>query len=291
MKIVTKIGSLLALAIAVPVFAQGGASVGANMGGNERELGAQVQVDVQMSTRSQDKDRVQAYDQDCDGDSICDGDQEQVRDQDRDQEQIQPYTGDLVNVQIQTRDQDQDRVQDQDCDDDSLCDGDQEQDRDMVRAMVRIDGEAAAVDAEMRGSIMNANQVSNRAELGIFADSIARENARLRTVEASDDEVTLSFRDEGKLFGFINVGMNRTVRVSADADEEAVVRVSQPWWGVFVSGNTQARTKLEQNLLDREVALGFGANADAQVQARALDNLNQVIRAYVEADTEIEAGE
>ncbi|MFW0871277.1 MAG: hypothetical protein ACKKL4_02380 [Patescibacteria group bacterium] len=152
-------------------------------------------------------------------------------------------------------------------------------------AIIRIDGELVTIDSNAQESVDQVAEVDSSEDLALYANSLARSDVRIQAIEASNDEVAISFRDSGKLFGFINVGINRTAKIKADtasSDTEIRAIVSNPWWSIFVSGNTNAKSELEASLQSHTSA-NTSVSASPSAQAFTLSQIKASVDSYLEA--------
>lgn len=146
-----------------------------------------------------------------------------------------------------------------------------------------------AIDVSATGRVglgeqgaITSSEVTTRADLEAYASSRVAANERVEQVEFSGERMRISFKEEGRLFGFIPVAMTSHAEVRADGS----VEISRPWYRFLVatSGGAQADVDLETRiqaalsaspsmLADASAEASQNASLSASAQARILDEV------------------
>ena len=107
-----------------------------------------------------------------------------------------------------------------------------------------------------------AADVTDEAGLRAFAEASLRNDDRYEGIVMNDSGMSVTYRKDARLLGFIPSGMNVTVNVMSSGD----VSVTYPWYSfLYASGET--RDELETRLKDELARLNAGASADTVAMA------------------------
>ncbi len=109
-----------------------------------------------------------------------------------------------------------------------------------------------------------AGDVTSEAGLRAFAEASLRSDDRYEGIVMNDSGMSVTYRKDARLLGFIPSGMNVTVNVTGSGD----VSVSYPWYSfLYVSGET--REELETRIESELARLNTDASASAVAMANA----------------------
>jgi len=138
-------------------------------------------------------------------------------------------------------------------------------------------------------SVIAASSVRTQADLSgyVAAQIVADEN--ISEVEASAQDVSVTYAQRAKLFGFVPVHVEATATVMADGS----VDVSYPWYAFLMTTN---EAELEASLhesVEGSAALAATADAsvgfDSQAQAELVNEIRTTMEAELEAALAAEA--
>lgn len=102
---------------------------------------------------------------------------------------------------------------------------------------LRLDRDDAKVENSTAGSA-SADTVNTDGDLESYAAATLRDHESLENVDVTEDHVSLSFKEDARLFGFIPLTM--TSRLMADANGN--VTIVRPWYSFMVMGTTERST-------------------------------------------------
>lgn len=145
-----------------------------------------------------------------------------------------------------------------------------------VISVTRSDAEA------MAGADMAAGEVSSEADLETFAAASINSDANLQGMEFSDEEIAVSYKQPGKILGFIPV----LVTVEASLDAEGNIDLDYPWYQFIVVTD---RAELESELQSEVGARAAGADLAAQSKAEIASRLHSALRENLAASAEVSA--
>jgi hypothetical protein len=93
-------------------------------------------------------------------------------------------------------------------------------------ALIRIGGKTISVDSNI--SISNTAEVETEEQLAIFLATTAKSDIKVQSIESSEEAVVVTYQESVYLFGFIGVNMERTARVTFEAETGSNTEVSKP---------------------------------------------------------------
>jgi len=124
------------------------------------------------------------------------------------------------------------------------------------------------------GTTLLASDVRTHADLKAFAVEILKDKT-VTMVTITGDEISVTYSDSAKLFGFIPVSLKHTVDVML-TDAGTDVMVDTPWWRVFANGGKneqQLRSAITRNTKDSS------QEDELQKKARILDGIRTFLSA------------
>ena len=103
-------------------------------------------------------------------------------------------------------------------------------------------------------SIVVPANISARADLAEYEDSVMRSEQAVREIdtESNGNTVSVWWKHEGTLLAFIPVSVESRTTVTANDDNTIKVTTEMPWWSVFVKGAHQVLVQTETNLQQSE---------------------------------------
>ncbi len=136
---------------------------------------------------------------------------------------------------------------------------------------MKDDGTTASVN----GSVMIASPVNITADadLKTYTTGVQTSEENVSDIDTdSSDSVSVSWKNDAKLFGFISVKISSKTTVSAEQDNTVKVVTELPWWSIFVTGVNsdtwaQADMKIQQS---SEVKANMKAQANASAKAHVV---------------------
>lgn len=156
-----------------------------------------------------------------------------------------------------------------------------------------VDGDASVTDGggthteletnEGIGISVDGSGMENGADLEAYAANVVANSAIIESAAAMQSGVTVTYADEGALFGFISISVPVTISASADGK----VAVSAPWYRFLVSdlSSVAVAAKVEEEFSGKAEAIeaAFSADTQAALTARAeiLHSITQSIEASV----------
>ncbi|KKW44028.1 MAG: hypothetical protein UY94_C0037G0004 [Parcubacteria group bacterium GW2011_GWA2_56_21] len=144
-------------------------------------------------------------------------------------------------------------------------------------------------DAAVSGSVSPAD-VSTDAELSSFIAAQVQADKNVSQVEASADNVAVTYKQNAKLFGFIPI----TVDATATVDAGGKVNVKYPWYAFLASTNkADLKAKIQSRVdavLDGSMGADVAGNAGLTGNANAnVGNTNVSGNAAADASANAEA--
>lgn len=95
--------------------------------------------------------------------------------------------------------------------------------------------------------------------------AVIEKDASVQMATSSTDEISLSYLEPAKLFGFIPMQVPMTATAKSSGD----LMVDYPWYGFAVTGKkSDVETKLDENLsatLDKQAGAAFSASIQAYI--------------------------
>lgn len=142
-----------------------------------------------------------------------------------------------------------------------------------------------------RSSISLPVNISGSADLTSYENSImVKEDSVAKINTTSDEEVSVSWKHEGKLFAFIPVTVESETTVESSADNTANVTTRMPWWVVFVTNIDDRSNEIESNLEQSSVIKAYiNAKTSLQAKAAAIYEIISELSINQEADITLEA--
>lgn len=145
----------------------------------------------------------------------------------------------------------------------------------MTRSSLGASGDLG-VRAEGERLLESSASVASRADLEAYASSRISSNENIEGAEFSSDRMRVSFKEEGRLFGFVPVSMTSHAEVNADGS----VEVTRPWYRFMVATSASADQDLEARLTaaleasaESMTSASGNASLSAAAQARLLDEI------------------
>lgn len=140
-------------------------------------------------------------------------------------------------------------------------------------------------------SVDDASSVQTAAGLESYAASSVKDDERLQSAELSDGNLTVSYRTDAKLLGFIPA----SIKVTATVDADGNVSVRYPWYAFFMPtyesrADLETRLTKEQASIKDELAaagtlsVGGEASAEARAWALMLERLRSSLYATASAE-------
>lgn len=142
-------------------------------------------------------------------------------------------------------------------------------------------------------SIDDVAGVQSSAGLESYAATSVRDDERLESVSLEDNMLSVRYKTDAKLFGFIPASMH----VDAVVDANGAVTVRYPWYA-FLMSSFESRTELEARLTKEqgsirdeinEASVGMTAGAEASVEARQWALMLERLRTSLYANSSVEA--
>lgn len=153
-----------------------------------------------------------------------------------------------------------------------------------TRSLVRIGGETFDVNLDNAVRINNTNDVDSDQDLAVFAHTLLEADARIVSIDSDTNEVVVRYSQPAKLLGMVDINAQHTARVVFDVDTGATVKVSKPWYHVFVSGDTNAQTDIQTDISNRlSESLTTQSSADTRMQAIVIEQIAAAFAAHTAA--------
>jgi hypothetical protein len=122
-------------------------------------------------------------------------------------------------------------------------------------------------------AVMNANSmttpdgamVSSGTQLNTYAAAVVHSDSNIQNVQLSNTMVGMTYKEQGKLFGFIPLSVN----THAQVDQTGAVTITYPWYHFLVSTDDSGLQSNIQASVHSTMANFMPAAANAQLSARA----------------------
>lgn len=132
-------------------------------------------------------------------------------------------------------------------------------------------------------AIMSSAEVHSDADLKNFTTAIATANANVNQVNiGTDHTLSVTYNHKVKLFGFIPMTMQSETRVSADAEGNAQVVTTLPWWKFLVTGDSSIAADVDAALQNSTAVKNY-ASASGDISANVEAQAAEVIVATLNA--------
>ncbi len=154
-------------------------------------------------------------------------------------------------------------------------------------SMIKVDGDTSPI------TITSSAQVQSENDLEIFTKNHLQKNKNITEVQVAnnvnqENNISVTYRHDAKLFGFIPTKVNSKTSVKAQADGSVKTDVAISWWAFFTTGKTVDRSKLQSNIEgNTRIKNNISANASAQAQAEIVEAITAEIEAHI--STKIDA--
>lgn len=147
--------------------------------------------------------------------------------------------------------------------------------------------------ADTRTSISLPVNISLDTDLKNYENSILlKEDAVAKINTTSQKEISVEWKHEGKLFGFIPVTVTSKTIVVATETDDAKVTTDMPWWSIFVTGINNRSDEIDVKLEESNAIKAYtSTQASTQIRAQALYEIIKELSvdANVEAEANLEA--
>ena len=155
----------------------------------------------------------------------------------------------------------------------------------MNKSSARIMINGTIVTPAMNTNVTVSSDVNDEEDLAVFARVMAEEDVQIKSVAASDNQVTVKYAEEVKLFGLFKVNMKRTADVMFNTDSSTTVSVSKPWWSFMASGSAAANADLESDIAAQMATSSYASvTADARAKAEAMASVTAAFKASLATD-------
>ncbi len=131
----------------------------------------------------------------------------------------------------------------------------------------------------VQATVSAPSAVKTRAELSGYVAGEMKTDTNITSVEAASDNVSVTYKQSAKLFGFIPVVVDAT----ADVDASGKVTVSYPWYAFLMATNKSDLETRIQNKVSADVSFDASANAEASAAAEAATQLTADAQAQIVA--------
>lgn len=145
-------------------------------------------------------------------------------------------------------------------------------------AVIRINGDRILEEVDLY--VNSANSVNSDQDLAVFAKVTAESDSNVQAISSSRNKVELYYDENVKFLGLFDTKMKRKATVMFDANSEAEVKVSKPWWALFVTGDVAANTDIEADI---ENNLSSSAKASVEASARTQAEVMAAMQAAMQA--------
>ena len=139
------------------------------------------------------------------------------------------------------------------------------------------------------GATVSASSVNTESDLEAYAASTLRANDSIDGVDVASDRLSLSFKEDARLFGFIPHTVTSRVEVSGDGS----VRVMRPWYSFLVAGlSVDTKTTIESRVksaMNEEASGSFSSRSQARVIAEIASALGSSVDAQASASVDMSA--
>lgn len=138
----------------------------------------------------------------------------------------------------------------------------------------------AAVESSSANTI-SASSVSTESDVEAYAASTLRTNDALESVDVTGENVSVSFKEQVRLFGFIPMDMTSRIEVASDG----TVRIERPWYSFLTAGaSTEVTSAIEANVRN---AIETEGGLTARAQARILNEVSLALGGNAEASASL----
>lgn len=135
----------------------------------------------------------------------------------------------------------------------------------------------AAVDSASESA--SATNVTTNSDLEAYAASTLRANDSIEGVDVSNENVTVKFKEQVRLLGFIPMNMTSHVEVAQDGS----VRIERPWYS-FLAFGASAELSSDMEASIRNVIVAEGG-LTARAQAQVLNEVALALGGSASSDT------
>lgn len=166
-----------------------------------------------------------------------------------------------------------------------------DQDDDIFEISVDADDFDFEIEEDKGVKIENAEKVKTADDLKVYVSENVKKNKSIEKVDFKDESMVVEYKSQGKLFGFIPVGL--LYKVNVDVSDNTV-NVKLPWWHIFASKKVKASSvseSVQAKITANQISVNDGANSlqvklgDSQgikVRANTFSAILNVISAEVE---------
>ena len=137
-------------------------------------------------------------------------------------------------------------------------------------------GESAQV------TISTPSAVKTSADLSAYASGVVEGDKNVDAVAASEDSVSVSYKQSAKLFGFIPIFLSATATV----DSTGEVSIRYPWYAFLATTNSASLQSSVKAATAATTAANTSADASAELSAAAQAKLIDEVRAAMKGSLE-----
>ena len=147
-----------------------------------------------------------------------------------------------------------------------------------------------SASAQNQATVSDPAAVSNSDTLSAYAHTSIQNDPNVDSIGIKDNEVDVSYRQDGKLFGFIPVSVDANTTVNADGS----VKVHYPWYRFLVGldqGSVKAdlETKLQTTMPQPQVNSSGTAYFTVSEEAQVLSQIQTYMKAHESASANASA--
>lgn len=128
-------------------------------------------------------------------------------------------------------------------------------------------------------------EVKTSEDLKVYVEAVALSDGAIKDIRVKKDVVEIESLEQGKLFGFIPVGVTRTVAVKFNLKDSSAdpVDIKFSWWHVFVKKSestldTKKEIEAELNLLKMEDMKRVKSESTITAYAQMLKSVSSVMK-------------
>ncbi len=161
------------------------------------------------------------------------------------------------------------------------------------RQVFSISDDQVVVDGDGAAEV-SSNSVTTHADLELYAQSVVARDSTVSAIELKDSDISVTYENRGRLFGFIPVTIQRhadvTFATTSGQSIQSEVKVKTPWWAAFVAGIGSARDEEAAIRSNLDTRVTTQASVNASTYAATIDAIRSSVATRAAVDTSVEAG-
>ena len=143
-----------------------------------------------------------------------------------------------------------------------------------------------AMSGDTSMSLSSPAQVSSSDDLNVYAKTLIRGDATIKSAYASDDEVSITYARPAKLLGFIPVKISEKAAITVDSQNAATASVHKSWWSFLATSANDDSFKAALDAQAKSVpAVSANASLSASARAQILAQIEAAAQASVAANS------